>query len=418
MATIYGLPACPCQVKWCPAYKDALARRGIVIRFVQLIGGAKKSGGTHSGGGADDFYLVSKPASMTWAEAWYTAIWVGRQMGSDARWRRPEDWDNQDGEEHGHGVLTDCPHNGPARYQIDDVRDGLDGLARHGRDTGPRPLSGRTWKQGIEWAKKQAKPPVKMRTTDLVFYQQNAASDKGGFTPRAAMIARQARRHDAHVMVNQELKSKYRPILSTALKGFMSMTSNHKNLVHYLKDNGKGLRKVGVARKWSLGNGRYALAVRYRHRNTGLDFVLVTFHLSWEHKAWRKRKAEATTIGQKMRDTWPTLPWVAIGDANDAHKDTKTRPDDTTCDVLEAFGFHDLYYDVPADRRKREQYNTANQGKNPPPSSGVHIDRFFGSASVKGRTWENDVLEEMTGNPAFDHWGQAMTVRITHPVKK
>jgi hypothetical protein len=418
MATIYGLPACPCQIKWLPYYVAELKRRGIVIRFVQLIGGGKKSGGTHSTGGADDAYLVSWPKGMTRDEAWALVIWVGRQMGSDARWRRRYNWDGVGGEEHGHGVLTGCPHNGPARYQIEDVRDGLNGLARHGRDDGPRPLSGRTWQQGIEWAKKQAKP-VPMTHTDLVIYQQNAAGDKGNLTPRGAVIAECARQAGARMLVTQELPSKYRPIVSRALKTVakMSMTSNHKNLVQYLVDNRTGWAKVGAARKWSLGNGKYALAVRYRHRTTGADFVLVTIHLSYEHSAWRKRKTEATNLGALLRKTWPTLPWAVVGDANDAHKDTKTRPDDTTCDVLEGYGLHDLYYDVPSKNRKREQYNTANQGKNPPPSSGIHIDRFFGTPSVKGLTWAADVVPEMVGNPAFDHWGVHMTIRITHPVK-
>lgn len=412
MTSFRGYPACSCLVKWLPAYEAELKRRGILaknasLRLYQLIGGAAKSGGTHSRGGAFD--ILDLPGGDD--------IWVARQMGADATWSRPYNWDNDKGMAHVHGVLTGCPHNGPAAYQIADVRDGLNGLANHARDTGPRPLSGRTWQQGIEWAKKQAKPPVKMRTTDVVIYQQNAASDKGNMTPRAAVIARQVRSHEAHVMVCQELEPKYRGILSTALKGFMSMASNHKNLVHYLRDTGKGLVKVGAARKWSLGNGRYALAVRYRHRNTGLDFVLVTFHTSWEHKAWRKRKIEASALGANLRKTWPTLPWIAAGDANDARKDTSTRPDDTTCDTLEAYGLHDLYEDVPGPARKGEQYNSANQGKTPPPSSGIHIDRVFGTASVKGITWQLDVVDDMAGNPAFDHWGLVVTARITHPVK-
>jgi hypothetical protein len=35
------------------------------------------------------------------------------------------------------------------------VRAGLNGLANRGKDDGPRPLSGRTWQQGIDWAKEQ-----------------------------------------------------------------------------------------------------------------------------------------------------------------------------------------------------------------------------------------------------------------------
>lgn len=71
MAKTYaGKPACTCQTKWCPTFEAELRRRGIRTRWAQLIDGGSKSGGTHSTGGANDLYIVAKPASMTWAEAW------------------------------------------------------------------------------------------------------------------------------------------------------------------------------------------------------------------------------------------------------------------------------------------------------------------------------------------------------------
>ena len=143
-----GHPACPCQIAWIPVYEAELQRRGILtgpIHIYQLIGGAPQSGGTHVDGGASDF--LDLPGDVD--------VEVARQMGADATWSRPYDWDGHDGIAHIHSVLTGCPHNGPARYQITDVRDGLNGLANHGRDTGPRPLSGRTWQQGIQWALQQ-----------------------------------------------------------------------------------------------------------------------------------------------------------------------------------------------------------------------------------------------------------------------
>lgn len=150
MPSFRGYPACSCLAKWLPAYEAELKRRGVIrynIDVFQLIGGNPKSGGTHATGGAFDI-------AQTSAEA----IKVARQMGADATWFRPFNWDNRGGIAHTHGVLTGCPHNGPARYQIRDVRAGLNGLANRGRDTGPRPLSGRTWQQGIAWAKALAKP--------------------------------------------------------------------------------------------------------------------------------------------------------------------------------------------------------------------------------------------------------------------
>ncbi len=150
MTDFRGFPCCTCLKKWLPVYESELLRVGAIqhnIDVYQLIGGAAASGGTHSKGGAFDIGQTS-----------LEAIKVARQMGADATWHRPYNWDNRGGMEHTHGVLTGCPHNGPARYQIDDVRNGLNGLANHAKDTGPRPLSGRTWEQGIAWAKAQVPP--------------------------------------------------------------------------------------------------------------------------------------------------------------------------------------------------------------------------------------------------------------------
>lgn len=146
--TFRGLPACPCLASWIPGYEAELQRRGLLsgsIRLYQLIGGAPASGGTHTQGGAFDTQWIGE-----------AAIWVARQMGADATWHRPNNWDGAGGMEHVHGVLTGCPHNGPAHYQIDAVRAGYNGLGYLGHaatDTGPRPLSGRTWQQGLAWAR-------------------------------------------------------------------------------------------------------------------------------------------------------------------------------------------------------------------------------------------------------------------------
>lgn len=153
-----GRPACPCQAKWLPVFEAEAQRRGILsgpLPLSQLIGGAPQSGGTHTMGGADDTF----PLTGIRVNA-YVAL--SRRMGADATWHRPFNWDGAGGVEHVHRVLTGCPHNEPARYQIDAVRAGFNGLGAGGRgapDNGPRPLSGRTWRQGITWAKEQEDMP-------------------------------------------------------------------------------------------------------------------------------------------------------------------------------------------------------------------------------------------------------------------
>jgi hypothetical protein len=149
--TFRGHPACPCQVEWLPAFEHEAQRRGILsgpLPISQIIGGAVQSGGTHATGGADDTY----PLDGINVDGY---VWLSRQMGADATWHRWFNWDGKNGVEHVHRVLTGCIHNSAARYQIEKVRAGLNGLANDFKDDGPRPLSGRTWKQGLAWAKEQ-----------------------------------------------------------------------------------------------------------------------------------------------------------------------------------------------------------------------------------------------------------------------
>lgn len=140
-----GKPACPCQVEWIPVFEAELIRRGVIqhsVDIAQLIGGAEASGNTHINGGAIDIWQHDP-----------VTVWVARQMGADASWARTTG--SFATNRHTHIVLTGCPHNGPARYQIDEVRAGGDGLVGNAPDPGPRPLSGRTWREGIQWARTQ-----------------------------------------------------------------------------------------------------------------------------------------------------------------------------------------------------------------------------------------------------------------------
>lgn len=147
MPEFRGKPACRCLTTWLPVYEELLLHFGIIdepLEVTQLIGKAKASAGTHAGGGAYDVLQHS-----------VEAIALARQMGA-AAWHRGAP---AFAVEHQHGVLNGCEHNAPARYQIDALRAGYDGLGRAGHggeDTGPdydQPL--RTWRDGIKWAQAQ-----------------------------------------------------------------------------------------------------------------------------------------------------------------------------------------------------------------------------------------------------------------------
>lgn len=146
--------ACPCQLEWLPVYERALRYFDVIgpneiVDYAQLIGFFSGSGNTHAGGGAQDYWLVGSRGDR--------AVWVARQMGADATWRRPAGWDGPGSDEHVHGVLRGCPHlSSAAQAQISAVDSGGDGLGGTSTpDPGPRPLSHRTWRQGIEWFNQQ-----------------------------------------------------------------------------------------------------------------------------------------------------------------------------------------------------------------------------------------------------------------------
>lgn len=167
--TFRGFPACPCLATWLPAYEAELQRRGILsgsLHIFQLIGSVDASADTHSKGGAFD--LLDLPGNKD--------LWVARQMGADATWSRTP---AQGFMSHVHGVLRGCPHNGPAHYQIDAVDDGFNGLGHLGRggpDDGPRPLSGRTWQQGMTWARRQRE-----KEDDLMAFSDWSDAEKKAF---------------------------------------------------------------------------------------------------------------------------------------------------------------------------------------------------------------------------------------------
>lgn len=172
-----GFTACECLAEWLPWVEKLMLHRKIIqynIDIFQLIGGASASAGTHRTGGAADL------AQCSWG-----ALEIYRQAGADAAWRRTP---AQGFTLHAHLVLRGCPHNLPARYQIAAVDAGYNGLGaggRGGRDDGPRPLSKRTWQQGIEWIKGQlgvsvvVPPPLVSTVWDHTHW--NVASAKPGW---------------------------------------------------------------------------------------------------------------------------------------------------------------------------------------------------------------------------------------------
>jgi hypothetical protein len=145
---IYGKRwvACVCLAQWLGVYQRLAIAKKLVTKGIdpwQLTGGAAASAGTHTQGGVFDLLYQTTDAHVA----------LSREMGAPATWRRTVA--QGFARVHIHGVLTGCPHNSPARYQIDAQRAGYNGLGTNGRggsDSHPDPSVYRTWNQGIAWA--------------------------------------------------------------------------------------------------------------------------------------------------------------------------------------------------------------------------------------------------------------------------
>lgn len=143
--TYEGHVTCECVAEWLSWLERLCIAHGYIkfnLDILQLTGGNPLSGGTHAKGGCFDLSQFDQ-----------RIVALAREMGAPATWMRP--WENN---HHTHGVLSGCPHNSPARYQIDAQRKGRDGLGKAGLagpDTHPSPKVYRTWQQGIAWAKSE-----------------------------------------------------------------------------------------------------------------------------------------------------------------------------------------------------------------------------------------------------------------------
>jgi hypothetical protein len=191
--------ACPCQLVWLPVYERALRYFGVIgpdeiVDYAQLIGGFSGSGGTHITGGAGDIWLVGSRGER--------AVWVARQMGADATWLRLAGWDGPGSDEHVHSVLRGSP---AAKAQISAVDSGGDGLGGTSTpDPGPRPLSHRTWREGIAWFTQQEDSMADEATQnklDRILAKASAAADGISKLRRAEAARAQAARKRHAAMV-------------------------------------------------------------------------------------------------------------------------------------------------------------------------------------------------------------------------
>ena len=170
--------ACDCLAEWLGWLEKVFKARGLIksnIDIWQLTGAAAASAGTHSKGGVFDLLYQTTDAHVA----------VAREMGAPATWRRVVTPTSTWRREHIHGVLTGCPHNSPAAYQITAQKAGYNGLGTNGRagvDPHPDPKVYRTWQQGIEWAKAEIARLTPPEPAQLKPVATSLASDRPAVT--------------------------------------------------------------------------------------------------------------------------------------------------------------------------------------------------------------------------------------------
>lgn len=296
--TVYfrGFPCCPCIAEWLPWVEKLMLHRKIIMRNIdiyQLIGFFGGSAGTHSKGGAFDV-----------KQATWSALQIYRQAGADASWRRTAAQGFED--EHAHGVLRGCPHNAPARYQLTAVDAGYNGLGaggKGGRDDGPRPLSKRDWKQGIEWIKKElgvtVPVPTPVKETIFDHAHWNVASSKPGWFPvpwdqRKAQIGAALKNTDASIITVNETHFRYQTqdILEILGPGFVHQSSPIGNDMFY-KASAWQFNHGYQYKEYDLGAQNRFLGVLHLIRvQTGQRMAIANIHLPYGSAPLRTKAAK------------------------------------------------------------------------------------------------------------------------------
>lgn len=242
----------------------------------------------------------------------------------------------------------------------------------------------------------------------LTVRSHNVASNKARWPSRARSIARRAKRRHPQALAYVELYNARRAVLTALLLTRYYLVGFKRGKVLYLRRRG-AWRRASRVQKWSLGNGKHAIAVRVRHRDSRQYLVIVVAHLSFQHGAAARRREESHKLARLIEGTFPGVPVLILGDFNDARRSSDSRPNDTTYDVLRGYGYHDVELDVPIERRKNRRYSSSHPLTGDPWMRGIHLDRGFGTEEVRAQQWGLAVHDEPYDS---DHWSLDLVVRI------
>lgn len=334
MTTYYfhGKPTCECGVESLPLVEQVMLAKGLIrynLDIYQLIGSYAGSANTHLAGLVVDSGQYSDAQLRVW-----------RDMGYDATWHRTtaQGFDI----DHAHGAARGCPHNVYADYQIDAVDAGYNGLGdggRKGPDNGPRPLSHRTWQEGVAWAKAflagaPAEPgpfqftAMNYNVASPKWFPKNAYTDAGrqaNWDIRKDGICKVIADINPDFLFLQETHFSYMTadILAALGSDFNHMSSPVGNDVMYrdsMFDKSPDLSRP-VFKEYPIGPQGRALNVLHLANKGGREIAFMNGHAPAMYPTYR------TTYGNRMTPIISDVEgvWVASGDWNTRYNDNAPR---------------------------------------------------------------------------------------------
>jgi len=401
---------------WIEAFQAEALRRGhaqiaagkplTYIQFgldiLQIIGGAVASAGTH---------LVDpntgEAVCIDIANVSYDMIALAREMGGDASWHRKKNWDGKGGGEHGHLNLRGLT-NRYANYQYSSTTQGVDhghnGLASRGKDDGPKPLSKRTYKQGIDHAKALAAaaadtppppPPVVIPDTALKFGYWNLFGtylpteiDKARFRAQIGLM----RAMKVSLLVALELHEE------NGSKGMLAFYKLELAKYGFAVAEGKGGNHlIYDPKKYEILSGanksmgsRWASKWNVRRIDTTLPFWVAAFHTP--------AGSTPARVLARSRETKAFLAWIAnlqrvlIG----IDKNNDTDRVGTPTRQLRAAGMSSLYDVLAIENEKfRSHHDYDKAGRLI--ADEFHIDDIGGGRLVTftgGKQWQTGALAD------------------------
>lgn len=392
-------PCTPVQKLWLTEFQAEAIRRtkaGLkgYIRYgldiFQVVGGAPRSGGTHLVDPDSD-----EACCIDFANTSFEMIRLARDMGADATWKRPYNWDGRKGMAHGHINLRGLA-NRYANYQYNSRKSGVDygknGLANGGKDTGPKPLSKRTYKEGIDWAKRQGLPvpppsPEPIPDTHLSFGYGNlflpyVLDDKARARIRAQLGLIKVMKVSLFVALelheeNGDKGALHYFALEAAKQGLAVARGKGGN--HLLYDPKKYL--VLRSENKDMG-GRWASKWNLQRIDTGGKFWVVGFHATAG-----KTKGLVRSKQFKNLVSWTsTLQRVIFAVDKNNYTDSPGSP----TRLLRQAGLTDLYDQIEVEN---EQYNSHHGGA----EKGIHIDAVLSGKLAyfrNGKQWRTAALAD------------------------